>query len=77
MGVILSTETKAEPNPLLNAMMAVAQADRIHMDGDETGVMVTFWRGDKKAQRFIADDDEAMDGSWEQIALDARDALAA
>lgn len=69
--------TEAEPNPLLSAMMEVAQATRVKLDGEETGVRVTFWRGDKKAERFIADDDEAMDASWEQIALDARDALAA
>ena len=73
----MSTDATYGPNPLLYAMASIAQADRIAMDGDAAGITVTFWRGDTKVERFIADDDPAMEGDWEQIAIDARDALAA
>ncbi len=73
----MPTDAEDGPNPLLYAMASIAQADRIVMDGDASGVTVTFWRGDTKVERFIADDDPAMEGDWEQIAIDAREALAA
>lgn len=75
--MIEAQSAETDQNPLLRAMGEVAEADRVTMERDEAGVTMTFWRGEIKCDRRIANDDPAMDGSWEVIALEAKEALSA